>query len=370
MKLLLTSVGSLVAQSILDVLDYPGFSRRALVQIIGTNSIPDAAGNFLCDRSYLVPPTLAAEYPARMRDILLEEAPDLIFCCRDEDTYALARLKNEHPDLPGVLPIGSPHAALIGLDKWQTALFAGRHGLPFAESFMPGESGDGQALEAFCRRVGYPLVAKPSRGFGSRGVCFIRNADDAQIVAQQPGYLFQEYVGDPRNLDQYFVSLHGPPPLFAQFKDSGYSVSHTIIAPNGTIAPIVVTENKTTFGYTSSTRRIAEPTIDALTMGYARALFLEGGTGPLNIQVRQNLDEGTWKAVEINLRTSSVLARFQMGVDQLCFLINAFVPGATFPELRPHDADRCDQVGKQYYSHQVIDSHVSALKRFGVWSRA
>ena len=39
MKLLITSVGSLVGQGILDVLECPGRSRRGLVTVIGTNSL-------------------------------------------------------------------------------------------------------------------------------------------------------------------------------------------------------------------------------------------------------------------------------------------------------------------------------------------
>lgn len=369
MKILLTSVGSLVAHNILEVLEFPGLSRRSLVELVGTNSIPDAAGNFRCDRCYLVPMTVTADYPARMRDILLQESPDLILCGRDEDTYALSKLKREHPELPGVLPIGSPQVALIGLDKWQTWLFARKHALPFAESFMPGASGDGSALEAFCRRVGYPLVAKPARGSASRGVCFIRDARDAQTMAQQKDYVFEEYVGNPQDLDAYFASLQGPPPLFSQFKDAGYVVSHTIIAPNGDLAPIVVTENQTLFGHTFSSRRIADATLDAIAADYARALTLEGGAGPMNVQLRRDR-HGVWKAVEINLRTSGLLGRFLLGVDQLSSLINTFVPNASFPELRAPGSDQCDLIVKQYYSYQVPDADVAVLQRAGVWSRS
>ena len=69
MKVLLTSVGSLVGQNILDVLEYPGFSRRSLMRVVGSNSVPDAACNFRCDRCYLLPLTATAEYSARMREI-------------------------------------------------------------------------------------------------------------------------------------------------------------------------------------------------------------------------------------------------------------------------------------------------------------
>jgi glutathione synthase/RimK-type ligase-like ATP-grasp enzyme len=368
-KLFLTSVGSRVGQHILDVLEYPGFSRRSLVEVVATNSLPDAACNFRCDRCYLVPLTAAAEYPARMQDILRDESPDLILCGRDEDTYALSQLKSQHPELPGALPLGPPRTALIGLDKWQTWLFARKHRLPFAESFMPGQSGDGAALDAFCGRVGYPLIAKPTRGAASRGVCFIRDTHDAQAVAQRPGYMFQEYVGDPRSLEPYFAILQGPPPLFAHFAKPGYHVCHTVISRSGDITPIAVTENHVEYGHTTLNRRILDPLLDALTVDYARALFLEGVAGPMAIQIRQDRD-GDWKVLEINLRpTGGTLARFLRGIDELYFIIRAFVD-TSFPELHPYRIDGCEQVVKQYYSYPVFDSDVLILKRSGVWCRS
>ena len=42
MKLLITSVGSLVGQNILDVSDYPAYTRRPPVEVIGVNSVADA----------------------------------------------------------------------------------------------------------------------------------------------------------------------------------------------------------------------------------------------------------------------------------------------------------------------------------------
>jgi carbamoyl-phosphate synthase large subunit len=253
-------------QNILDVLEYPGFSRRSLVQVIGTNSLPEEASNFNCDRCYLVPPTAAVDYPSRIREILLKERPHLILCCRDEDTYALSQLKTQHPELPGALPVGGPHAALIGFDKWQTWLFARRHTLPFAESFMPGEAGDDGALEAFGQRVGYPLIAKPARGEGARGVFYVRDFCDAQVMAQRDGYLFEEYLGDSRSLESYFAILQGPPPLFAHSKNAENRVCYTVVDPRGDIAPILVYDCVQMEGrHPILYKRILDPALDALT---------------------------------------------------------------------------------------------------------
>ena len=114
MKLLVTSVGSLVGKNILDVLEYPGLSRRDLVRVVGTNSVADAANNFRCDRCYLVPETASDEYHAQVREILLKESPDLILCGRDEDTLALSELRAQPPGLPGALPVGSARDFVSG----------------------------------------------------------------------------------------------------------------------------------------------------------------------------------------------------------------------------------------------------------------
>jgi carbamoyl-phosphate synthase large subunit len=366
LNLLIPAVGSVVGQNILNVLDYPGFSRRALVRVVGTNSIADAPSNFRCDRCYLVPETASADHPARMRDILREEKPDLILCARDADIYALAELKAHDSAVPGRLPIGSPHAALIGYDKWQTFLFARRHQLPFPDSFAPGESGDAAALMEFCRRVGYPLVAKPRRGFGSLGVYFLRNADDAAAMAR-PDYLLQEYLGDPRALEEYCASLVGPAPLIAQAPNAGYHATWTMIAPDGALAPIMATDQPLFHGYAVENRRVLDPDLHAITVAYARALHLEGGSGPLNIAFRRDR-RGAWSVPEINLRnTGGTLSRFLLGHDELYHIVRAFAPGFPFPELCPMSDEPPNVVRKLYSAHPLNDSAITMLQETGTW---
>ena len=167
-----------------------------------------------------------------------------------------------------------------------------------------------------------------------------------------------------------YAFAQGPPPLFTQFTNAGYHVCHTVISPRSDIAQPAVTENHTEYGHTTLNRRILDSTLDALTVDYARALFLEGVAGPTSIQLRQDRN-GAWKALEINLRaTGGTLARFLRGMDELYLIIKAFLPEASFPELRPHAIDGCEQVARQYYSYPIFDSEVSILKRSGVWSRS
>jgi len=370
MKLLITSVGSLVGQGILDVLESPGRSRRSLVTVIGTNSVADAANNFRCDRCYLVPQTVATEFPARMREILATEGPDLILCGRDEDTFALSRLKAEAPALPGTLPIGKPEGALIGLDKWQTWLFARKHGVPFAETFMPGTSGDAAALESFCREYGYPLMAKPVRGFASIGVHFLQDAGDVRTVTERGGYLLQEYLGNGKALESYFASFKGPVPLFAHAPNTVQHSCMTVIGPSGDAGPVLCLENHLDYGMATRLTRVSDSSLEEVTRVYARALAADGVGGPMNLNVSRDRN-GACKALEINLRnTGSTYPRFLMGFDELYLIARAYVPHVHFPACELADADRPHRLTRYFSAQAVDDAKVAALARTGRWSRS
>jgi carbamoyl-phosphate synthase large subunit len=305
-----------------------------------------------------------------MRQILVDESPDLILCGRDEDTLALSRLKAEAPELPGVLPVGGPDAAVIGLDKWQTHLFARKHGLPFAETFMPGTSGDDAALERFCGEHGFPLIAKPVRGFASRGVHFVRDAAELHQVMQHKGYLLQEYLGNPELLQPYFSLLKGPPPLFSHAPDTGHYSCMTVIGPRGEIGPLLCLKFHNEQGTATRMERETDPALEEVTAAYARALAAEGVGGPVNLGFRRDR-EGALKAQEINLRnTGGTYPRFLMGFDEIYLIARAFVPHVDFPACECANKDLPDRIARYYSAQSVDDSNAAALTRTGCWSRA
>jgi carbamoyl-phosphate synthase large subunit len=368
MKIFITSVGSLVGKNILDVLEWPGLSRRSLVEVIGANSVANAPTNFRCDRCYLVPETGDPHYADRMVEILFEERADLILCGRDSDTYALSELRARHPELPGVLPVGTPQSALIGLDKWQTYSFCSRHDLPRAETFNLAISRDEAALDAFCRKAGYPLIAKPVHGFAARGVFLLRNAGDVRSFVSRDGYLLQEYVGDREALRSYFASLDGPLPLFMQAPNTGHYSGQTVIAPNGDLSPPFVSFNPLEFGSSRVITRVNDPSLDELTLAFGRALAAEGARGPMNAAFRR-APGGAWKLQELNLRaTGTTVGRFLMGMDELYLIVRDYVPGAEFPHMQPAEHDHSDRVGRHDATYVVPDRYAAALRDDGKWS--
>lgn len=366
LRLLIVSVGSLVGQNILDSLEFPAFSRRHLVFVAGTNSLVMTANNFRCDECFLVPPTASPDYPERMSEVLREVRPDLVLCGRDADTAAMCRLMRADSSLPGKLPYGTLESVLTALDKWRTLLFCRKHGLPFADSFVMGRSGDLDALRAFTDKVGFPLIAKPVEGFRSTGVVFVRNWDETISVSEREGYMFQEFLGAPDALEDYFRSLDGPVPLFTEAPDVNPHNAFVAISSDGDISDVLVLYVHYNFGVSTLFRRVVHPELEGLTRSFAEALLSEGGYGPLQVQFRQDR-QGQQKAFEMNLRTTGgTNAHLFMGHDELGFIVNDLLPEREFPVVNLPPADDL-VVTKSPTAYTVEGAAAATLTEFGRW---
>lgn len=367
MKILITSVGSLVGQNLLDVLESDLCRRRTLVTVIGTNSIAANPQNFRCDVAYLVSDTITAAFGRELAEIIELERPDLILNGRDEDTEVVMRLMALNPSLPGRLPYGSLETVSAAVDKGKTSAFCRRHGLAFADSFVPAGPAPDEALETFVQRHGYPLIAKPVRGFASKGVVFIRRWEDVERVCARSGYMIQEYLGDPQLLSGYFESLDSLTPLFAHAPDIYHHTCHTVIAPDGTFARFFMSRNDHQNGMTMGLVRVDDPVLESLAEAFARAIVAEGGYGPLSIQFRQTRN-GEWKAQEVNMRTNgNTFPRFLMGQDDIGLIAQGVCPEFQLPIYTPGPAASGVVIGKSIASKSMPGDHLAELTSRRRW---
>lgn len=371
MKLLIVSVGSLVGQNILDVLDYEEFNRRKYVTVYGTNSLAQSANNFRCDKCYIVPNTASEDFKPAIIDVIKEVEPDLILCGRDEDTEVLWKIMEENPGLPGKLPYGNLNTLIFALDKWQTWLFSQKYNLPFAETFLLGNAKETAELKEFCQKLEYPLIAKPVRGFASKGVFFVRNWEEAVKALEYKDYILQEYLGEPENVNRYFESFEkGLIPLFSHAPDTTHHSCYTFINPDGDISPIFITRNVHNSGRTVEYCRVQNKELEILTMNYAKALRSEGGAGPISVQFRRNR-EGGWKVQEINMRTNgNTYTRLLIGQDELALIINAFLPEFEFPEYQTPEEYKDAMYFKTMIALPVTRKQLEILTTQNEWSAA
>lgn len=366
-KILVTSVGSLVGQNIQDVLEYPAFKRRDIVELIGTNSIASSPNNFRCDRCYLVSNTNTEDFKNELIEILKKEQPDLILSGRDEDSETVALLLHNNSELPGKSPYGKPITLKYALDKWETWVFCQKHNLPFADTFCIGKSGNIDELSLFVEEHSYPLIAKPIQGFASKGVFFVRNWEDVIEISKLENYLFQEYLGEASKLDNYFKQIDGPTPLFAHAPNIFHHSCHTIVAPDGSFDEIFISRNEHDSGVTVGFKRVFNSELEELTSQFAHAIHKEGGYGPFTAQFREDKN-GIWKVQEMNMRTNgNTFPRFMMGQDDLGLIVQGVLPKVNFPVYKAEKGTHNNVIGKVLTSYAMNPEEIDNLKEKREW---
>ena len=323
-SLLITSMGSLVGQNIMELLQ----GRRHTFHVAGLNTESDNAVIFQSDEIWKCPPSAADAYPDFLIRIIEKLQPDFVLPGRDSDVGILSKIRDQYPEWSDMLPVGTTEAAEIMDDKFQSADFAVRHGLPFARSIDPTEL-SGEPLAAAILALGFPQIAKPRKGFGSQGVRYLINLDQALLLcSHSPGeYVLQELIDPPagltKHIERYLKELEAGIPAFFQLPDDRQYAGQCMIAPGGEIGPVCCSRSTMVIGRCERSEVIINPEMEGIVRRYAEAISDIGWRGPFNIQGRMS-DRG-FVAVEMNGRFSgSTSARGWMGHDEIRELYLAF----------------------------------------------
>ncbi len=168
--ILLTSVGGLVSPGIIENLRrMPEVSR-----IIGTDALPEAIGFHLVDKGHVVPPGDAPDYIDVLSGLVEREGVNVIIPCSDEEVLALSRHKDAYR-ARGVAILCSPYdVTAVAIDKGSMLTFLQERGLSLPRFHLPTTLG---GLFQAAEDLGYParpVVVKPRRGRGGRGVKVLR----------------------------------------------------------------------------------------------------------------------------------------------------------------------------------------------------
>ena len=365
-KILLLSVGGMVGQNALDALE----GRRDGICLLGTNSQARNPRNFRCDKMFLVPPTEDGEAFTRSIFAILEsETPDLVLAGRDDDVVAMAAWWDGHPEWRGCLTCGSSQAAGIMRDKLRSFRFAQERGLPFADSAIGSAAGPNPELETLIATHGFPLIAKPRVGCGSRGVYIVHDRQQVSRLLAESGVLFQEYLAPLPGLDRFRQELEFGTPLFFSLPDESQFACQTAISPAGAVGEMFCSRVEMVNGNPVGSERVDDPQLETLARGFAEALAGQGWAGPFNIQCKPRAGGG-YAAFEMNGRmTGSTSARLCLGFDELGHLARLFAgPGRLGKPAAPDPQPRW--VMRTGLDAPVIEQQVRALQEAGQWVRS
>ena len=318
-RLLLVSGANLVGQNVLAALA----TRRTQVWIAATGTEARDLALFDFDAVYLAPPTAdSRRFEQRMLEIIADAQVDLIVPCRDEDVAKVSEFAHRHAKTCPRVLCGAVDAARIICDKWESHEFAGARGLPFAPTLVSGPT---HAMREFIDRHGFPLVAKPRDGFGSRGVFLLVNEDQVRAALARPNYVVQRFLGDRAAMlkalgefDQQGV------PLFFTFEGMKRGMQ-LLIAPDGSLAGVLCTRQRMRQGGSDRVEVDDDPHCHALARQCGSAFAAAGWRGPLNIQCREAPD-GSLHIHEFNGRFTGITeARRLLGYDEVALAIRHFL---------------------------------------------
>lgn len=360
LRILFLSGGSLVGRNVLATLA----GCRDALTLVATSSVADEPALFDFDAAYLVPPTLAdpAAFERRLLAVIDRESPDLVVPGRDDDVLFLAGLGERRPDLAPRLLVGNLRTAEVVTDKWRSYEFCREHGLPFADSLVRGAS---RTPAQFAHERGWPLVAKPRRGFSSRDILIVTNEGQLERALARGDYVVQQFLGDPRRVTEHLAAIERDGiPLTQSFQGHKHSIQ-VCIAPDGATVHVICTQNLRPTPTTKRVRPDTDPDARALGERCARVFSAAGWRGPLNVQCQRDAT-GELRIHEFNGRFSGATAdRWLLGYDEVGPTLAAFT-GRTLPQGAT-PSPPADQALEGLASRAVDPVRVATLARDGVW---
>lgn len=251
-------------------------------RLIATDTDPLAAGLYLADRGYAVPPADDRRLVPRLLAIARAEHADVLIPTVQEELLVVARNRRRF-ERNGVVPVVSGEESLtIASDKRLTY------------SFFRGER---YCPKVFTRsRVEFPAVVKPVNSRGARGFQVCRNRSELRIALERNTRTFGESV----------IMEYVPGTEFSVYGLSGPDSSPIVTVPIRRIE--VIRESK-------KAEVVKDPRVQSVAAAVAAQLGL---VGPWNVQLMRY--DGRIVLIEVNPRFAGTVA-----------LVNA--AGVNLPEL-------------------------------------
>jgi carbamoyl-phosphate synthase large subunit len=154
------------------------------VSVIAADSDELAAGLFLAEKGYVVPPFNNVSFFLTLREIVKRENIDVVLPALDTILLDFAERKNEFEKVGTRVLVSEPESIKITRDKWET--------YKKLEGIVP--------LPLSCLRkedvaIDYPLIIKPRGGSGSKDVHVITSKEELDFYSDRvPCPILQEYL--------------------------------------------------------------------------------------------------------------------------------------------------------------------------------
>jgi carbamoyl-phosphate synthase large subunit len=268
------------------------------VHILGADTRWHAPGSLCSDAPIVLPRVDDPGYVSRLIGLVRERSVNTVFVCSGTEIRALVSDRDRLERESGATFI-MPSAPLYSMaaDKLETVTFLASNGFAHPKTVSSQEPASWAAL---VDPIGFPLMAKPRFGQGSRGMTICRSMDDlTRIAVLDEEYVFQELLGD---------------------EDHEYTVGVTA-TESGEILASIVLRRWLFGGQTGACEVVDSPVIAEYAEAIAKAARPRGY---INIQLRMRAERPV--AFELNARVSSSTGfRALAGVNEPELILRRYV---------------------------------------------
>ncbi len=274
-RILVLGAGGNVSQGIIKALRNADFSERKL-KITGACISADSVGIYMCDSGAVSPYANEDTFVPWLIEICNREQIQMVLTGVEENIMAVvsqADFFNRETD--AVFIASDLDKLKIGQDKLLTCKWLSENGLHYPKYCS---CDDEKGIEELISSTGFPLIAKPRTGKGSRGVAKIENSEQLKPYRGKADYCLQECIGDETK--EYTVGCY--------------------VDKQGILRGTIVMHRKLADGSTAVAQVVKEDAVQREAERICRALVPRG---PLNIQMRMN-ENGEAVCFELNVRFS------------------------------------------------------------------
>lgn len=359
-NILFLSGGSLVGQNVLSALS----GRRDSLYLIAMNSQVDEPALYDYDAVYWSPPINESPelFNCRFEEILALTTPDLIIPCRDDDVLFLASLLVARPESKGKILCGPQAIAASMLDKALSFTFSQNLGIPFAPA-IPTDA-PWSLVQSFIAEYGFPIIAKPRKGFASGGVRILFSANQAAPLKGNKDYILQQYIGHPKPIETEFEKFRTEGvPLFYSFEETKISIQGCI-SPEASVDAVFITKHLMKNGKSVRVEKLPHTSYDNLALEWCKKIAAAGWCGPLNIQCQVDR-HGNLAIYEYNGRfTGATAARGLLGYDEVGIIFQSWLG---IKLAQPNNPANNEYVVKASVNRVVDGNLLNALNEHKYW---
>lgn len=256
--ILVTGVGDTVGQALLKAARQSALPCR----LLGSDRNQFCARFQWVEASFVLPHcSREDEYLAGIRRICADEKVSLILPGSESELLVLSRHREALRAETGAIVVASPPEVLdVALDKFETCRFLESAGLNFPRY---ARSDDATGIEKLIQETGFPLIAKPCHGTGSRGVVKVHSRPELNIVLKSGMAMVLQECLEP--------------------EEEEYSVEVYTLGNGQPVGAICYRRKQLIAGDTCRARILSHPAAEAEALAVVQALQ---PAGPCNVQLR------------------------------------------------------------------------------------